>query len=144
MRDRVPSDHATVESQRVHLSSIGASSRLQIALPDSITATPEEICSLALDGDQYFTRVSETLTGDPAIRAAYQNRRQTRQGDGTNVFRDWLDTIDVTAGDPLVLDVLETGDVFGLREPGERVVYEPPEPPDDSLASIAESIEYDE
>jgi hypothetical protein len=37
--------------------------------------------------------------------------------------------------------VLTEGYAYGLREPGKRVVYEPVERPDSSLADIAESLE---
>ncbi|MFC7057968.1 DUF7112 family protein [Halovenus salina] len=40
-----------------------------------------------------------------------------------------------------MFDVLRTGYAYGLRRPGERVVYSPPEQPDSSLTDIARDLD---
>lgn len=142
MSDRIPSDHASVNSYRLNLSTIGRSGRLQLLLPDEIGLRPGDLISLSLGGDQYFSYIASTLDGLPAIRGAYPNRKLARDQEGHNSLQSWLAAADFGAGDAIVFDELRRGYAYGLREPGDRVIYEPPPPPDSSLVEIAESFRY--
>jgi len=81
-----------------------------------------------------------TLDDDPVVRGAFATRPLARRGDGEDELARWLDRVGADAGDTLVLDVLAEGYAYGLREPGTRVVYAPPDPPDQSLADIARNL----
>lgn len=141
MPDAVPSDHDAVESHRISLSSVGRTNRLQLPLPEELSCGPGDIVSLSLAGDGRFAAVTTTLGGEPAIRDAFPTRRLARtDGEGTDELASWLDSVGLDAGDTLVLDVLTDGYAYGLREPGTRVVYSPPDQPDSSLAAIARDV----
>jgi hypothetical protein len=139
--ERVPSDHDAVESHRVHLSTVGRTSRFQLSLPEELSCESGDVVSLSLAGDQAYAEVETTLDGEPAIRGAFPDRNLARNRDGRDEFDAWLRDAGASAGDPLVLDVLTTGYAYGLRLPGDRVVYAAPEQPDSSLQSIAKSLD---
>lgn len=141
MPDRIPSDHESLTSHRVHLGTVGGTRRLQLPLPEALTCAPGETIFLSLGEHGTYSCLDKSMTGDPVIRGAYANRRLARDRDGDNEFRSWLRERDLTAGDVLVLDVLTAGFAYGLREPGTRVVYDPPREPDSSLSAIAESLD---
>lgn len=141
MSDRVPSDHATVDSRRVHLSTVGRTRRLQIVLPDDLDCELEDVISLSLEGETRWTQVTASLDGDPTVQGAYRTRQASRTETGENELRAWLDEVGLSAGDAVVLDVLREGYAYGLRRPGERVVYSPPDPLDSSLADIAQDLD---
>lgn len=143
MSDSLPSDHPAVDSYRVHLSAVGRTGRLQIPLPDECSPTADDIVSLSFGGRTHYGQVETTLDGQRVLRGAYRNRRQARERDGENTLRDWLRELGLGAGDPLLLDVLTSGYAYGVREPGQRVVYHPPDQPDTSLTDIARSLDGD-
>jgi hypothetical protein len=141
MTDRLPSDHPVVDSHRVELDAVGSTGRPQLVFPPELSCGPDEFVRLSIEGTQTHAKVVSTLRGDPAVRGAYANRRLARTREGANLLGDWLDEGGHGPGTTLVLDVLTEGYAYGLREPGERVVYEPVERPDSSLADIADSLE---
>lgn len=141
MTDAVPSDHSVVDSHRVELDSLGSTGRPQLLLPPELSCTAGEFVRLVVGGTATHAEVVSTLRDDTAIRGAYATRRRARTGDGDNLLGDWLDEHSHGPGSTLVLDVITDGYAYGLREPGERVIYEPLEPPDSSLADIAESLD---
>ena len=141
MPDPIPSDHPVVDSHRVELDAIGSTGRPQVVLPPGLSCGVGETVWLSLAGAGSHAEVVESLDGDAAIRAAYANRRLARTGEGTDLLGDWFDENGFDPGTTLVLDVLTEGYGYGLREPGTRVVYEPVERPDPSLADIAESLD---
>lgn len=143
MTDRIPSDHTTVESHRVHLTSVGRTRRLQVELPEELDCEPGDVVSLSLEGDGSHAMVTTGLGGEATVQNAYPTRQlaREREHDTENRFRAWLDEHGLTAGDPLALDVLRAGYAYGLRRPGERVIYSPPEPPNSTLADIARNLE---
>ncbi|SDJ20693.1 hypothetical protein SAMN05216226_101132 [Halovenus aranensis] len=141
MHDRVPSDHETVVSHRVHLSTVGRTRRKQLVLPDSLDCTLDDVVSLSLEGDQVWTQLTASLDGEATIQGAFGTRQLARTGDGDDELRAWLADHDLQDGDALVFDVLRTGYAYGLRRPGERIVYSPPEQPDSSLADIARDLD---
>lgn len=143
MGETVPSDHDSVTAYRVALSSIGATSRLEVGVPAECGTTPGSLISLSLGETTTWAVPEETLDGSTAIRGSFPNRRQARAGEGTNRFEAWLDAKGLRAGDTLVLDCLRSGWAYGLRKPGDRVLYRPPAQPDQSLADIARSLDSD-
>lgn len=141
MTDRIVSDHDTVESHRVHLSQVGGTRRLQIPLPAELSLAVADVISVSFDQESCHARVDRTLEGNRALRRAVRTRQQARTGDGTDLLAEWLDTAGLGGGDPLLLDVLTEGYAYGLRQPGARVVYQPPDRPDASLADIARNLD---
>jgi hypothetical protein len=139
--DSIPSDHAAVDSYRVTVESVGRTSRPQIELPDDVDAAVGDIVELTVFGDRLYAEVVSNLSGERAIQGAFANRRQARQGDGENLLRSALDERGFGPGTTLVFDVVTEGHAYGLREPGNRVVYEAADPPNSSLADIARSLE---
>jgi hypothetical protein len=138
--DRLPSDHPVVDSHRVELDAVGSTDRPQLLL-SGLSCVPGDLVRLSIEGTLTHAEVVSTLRGDSAIRGAYASRRLVRSGEGTNLLADWLGEHGHGPGSTLVLDVLTEGYAYGLREPGGRVVYEPPEQPDSSLADIADSLD---
>lgn len=141
MTDPVSSDHPVVDSHRTELDSVGSTGRPQLVLPPELSCAVGEFVRLSIARRWTDAEVVPTLSGDTAIRAAYANRRLARTGDGTDLLGNWLDENGHGPGDTLALDVITAGYAYGLREPGERVIYEPIEKPDSSLADIAESLD---
>jgi len=139
--DRIPSDHDAVESHRAHLDGIGRTRRLQLPLPSALSCSVDDVVSVSFDGGVHYAQITRTLDGDPAIRGAFPDRQLARTGDADNEFRAWLQAVGLSPGDPIVVDVLTDGHDYGLRLPGDRVVYEPPGEPDSSLAAIARGLD---
>ena len=140
MTDRIPSDHPVVDSCRVELSAVGSTNRPQLVLPAALSCGAGDLVWLSLAGTGTHAEVVSTLSGENAVRAAYANRKLARNGTGEDLLGAWLDESGLGPGTTLVLDVLTEGHAYGLREPGERVVYNPVDRPDSSLADIAESL----
>lgn len=141
MPDAIPSDHPTIESFRVECSQVGRTGRLQLLLPSTLDLEDGDLVQLSIAGDRAHARVDSTLDGEPTVEGAYANRRLARTGEGTNLLAEWLDETGHGPGSTLVVDEVTAGYAYGLREPGARVTYEPPDPPDSTLADIAESLD---
>lgn len=148
MSQQISSDHPTVTTIRATLSRSGATDRPRIDIDseDEAHFSPEEIVRLVLDGHEYRTRAERAFgTDDLQIRGAYDSPRQVRNpGEGTNRLDEWFDDSSLTFGRTVLIDVVTERFKYGLREPGERAVYEATEAPDDSLASIAKDLEDSE
>lgn len=140
MTDAIPSDHPAVDSHRVEIAAVGSTGRPQLVLPAELTCEEGAFVRLVVDGQQTHAEVDSTLGGERTIRAGYANKQLARTGSGTDLLREWLDDAGFGPGDTLVLDVLTEGYAYGLRVPGERVVYDPVEKPDSSLSDIADSL----
>lgn len=141
MTDRLPSDHEAVDSHRVHLERVGRTNRLRVPLPDDLGHEHGDLIRLSLEGTIAHARVEETIDGRPALDRAAENRRLARIGEGQNRLRQWTDETALSVGDPIVVDVVTADHAYGVRRPGERLIYEAPDPPADSLSRIAEDIE---
>jgi hypothetical protein len=139
MSDRLPSDHPAVDSHRVELGTVGATSQPELLLPPDLTCETGDFVRLVLDGTATHAEVVATMDGKRALRGAHENRRLARSERGPGLLADWLEEYD--PGTTLVLDVLTEGYAYGLREPGERVVYDPVEQPRSSLRDIAEGLD---
>ena len=141
MPDRIPSNHATVENHRVHLSQVGRAGGLELPLPESLACEVGDFVRLSVDGGNYHAAVTRSLDGTRVVTGAFPTRQLARTEAGTDELNRWLEDIGAERGDPLVLDVLTAGYAYGLREPGERVVYSAPDSPDSSLADIARNLD---
>jgi hypothetical protein len=75
------------------------------------------------------------------VAGAYETPDMARAGDGTDHLGPWLESTGRSAGSTVLLDAIEPGFAYGLREPGERAIYDAVEKPSDSLASIARDLE---
>lgn len=142
MADRVPSDHDTVETHRVSLATVGRTDRYRIELPETLDLAPEETVRLSFGGTEAHARLSESLDGTLELRGAFDNARVARDPEtGTDRLAAWIDDSGLGAGRSLLLDVLVAGAHYGLRLPGDRVVYTVREPPADSLSDIARGLD---
>jgi len=138
--EHVPSGHATVDSHRIHLETVGRTGRPRVPLPAPLDHDAEEALGLSLEGTATHAQVVTDLHGEPGVEGAYPDPQLARTGDGENRLTAWVDRHGLAAGDPLLLDVVTPGYQYGLRRPGERVVYEAVEAPDDGLSDIAEKF----
>lgn len=152
---RVPSDDASVASIRVTLVRSGGTRRPCVRLPDdndldgrvesgscaSIGVADGDIVRLVIDREEYHVRVVADASGR-LIRGAFDDRRLARTpGEGKNRLAAWLAEHGRDPGDTVVLDVVVSGDQYGLRLPGDRTVYDARRGPRSSLADIAEDID---
>ena len=141
MSDRVPSDHDAVDSHRVRYDTVGHTSRPEVVLPEGVDLAVDDVVRLSLEGDAVHAAVAETLAGDLALRGAFDNARLARtDGEGEDRLHAWAADLGLETGDQLLLDVVTAGYAYGLRRPGQRVVYEAPDPPDSGLADIARDL----
>ncbi len=142
MTDRVPSDHDAVQSHRTTVAQVGRTGRPRIPLPDGVDAAVGDVLQVSLEGETYHAQVGEALDGDRDLRGAFPNARLARaEGEGENALRAWLEEAGVAVGDPLLVDVVTPGYKYGLRRPGERVIYTATDPPASSLADIARDLD---
>jgi len=141
MADRIASDHEAVETHRVTLGTAGRTSRPKLELPESISASNGDVVRITLDGQDYHAHVESGLDGTLVVRGVFDNARLARSDDGDNRLIRWVEDADVEPGRSLLLDVLHDGYHYGVRKPGQRVVYTVREPPAESLSDIAESLE---
>lgn len=105
---------------------------------------PESVVHIVLSGQQYHARIEQDFDGIPEIRAARDNARLAREGDGENRLHEWFEAIDLGFDRSVHVDVIEPDHLYGVRLPGERAVYTDIPEPKDSLADIARDIEGSE
>jgi hypothetical protein len=141
MADRIASDNDSVSSRRLTLETAGRTSRPRLELPADLAVDDGDVVRLTLDDGEYHARVERGLDGALELRGAFDNPRLAKSGDGEDRLAEWVADSGVEPGRSVLLDVLTEGYHFGLREPGARVVYTVRDPPQDSLSSIAESLE---
>lgn len=139
MTERVASDHDTVESHRVHV--VCRTGRFELPLPDALSCESGEVVSLSLAGETAYAQIETTLDGEPVVRGAFPNRTLAKERDGENQLDSWIRETGTADGEPVLLDVLTAGYAYGVRQPGDRVIYAVPAEPDSSLQSIAENLE---
>jgi len=138
--ERIPSDHASVTGLRATIARSGGTRRPCLRLPDDVAVDEGDILRLLLDGATTHARVVSDSTG-LLVRGAYDNERLAREPrEGENRLVAWCGDHDRDPGDAVELDELDPGFCYGLREPGERVVYDVPGRPDQSLRDIASSF----
>jgi hypothetical protein len=136
--DRLPSDHPSVETVRATLARRGRTrSRLALPADDRFPLTPTR---LVLDGDTYHGRIESGEDG-VEINGAYDNARLARERDGEDRLEAWRRNAEIDHGRSVLVDVVEAGFLYGVREPGERVVYDAVESPDEGLAAIVRKFD---
>lgn len=154
--DRIASDNPAIETLRTTVARHGGT-RKRIELPaatdgnadgdagaaDSEAIPPiDEVVRLVIDGTTYHARIEGGFAdADPYVAGAYETPDMARAGDGTDHLGPWLESTGRSAGSTVLLDAIEPGFAYGLREPGERAIYDAVEKPSDSLASIARDLE---
>lgn len=143
MTQRVSSD--TTETVRATLAQAGATNRANIEVPaDDEDAFPaDEIVRIVMDDTEYRARIERPLTGDGRlIRGVYDTPRLARNpGEGENRLSEWFADSNRSFGQSVLIDVVEEGFKYGIREPGSRAVYEATEAPNGNLADIAQQVE---
>ena len=140
--ERVPSDHPSVTGHRARVARYGGTRRPCVRVPDAVAVEAGALVRLVLDGDERHARVEADAEGR-LLAGAYDNRRLAREREGENRLVAWLRASDREPGTSVHLDEVEPGDLYGLREPGDRTVYEATRGPDDALSAIAERVERD-
>lgn len=142
MTERVPSDHDAVTTHRTHVERVGRTARPRVSLPGVLDVTVGDVLRVSLAGETYHAQVRESLGGGRDLRGAFANARLARaEGEGENHLPQWLDSVGVGTDDPLLVDAVTPGFMYGLRPPGQRVVYAAQDPPSSSLADIARDID---
>ncbi|RLM90393.1 hypothetical protein D3D02_06445 [Halobellus sp. Atlit-38R] len=140
MSERVPSDHPSVTSLHATLARSGGTRRPCLRLPDGAAAEEGDVVRLLLDGITTYGRVVSDSTG-LLVRGSYDNERLAREPrEGENRLVEWCDEHDRGPEDAVELDELDPGFCYGLREPGDRLVYDVPARPNESLQDIASSL----
>lgn len=139
MTDRLPSDHPSVETVRATLARRGRTrSRLELPADDRFPLTTVR---LVLDGDTYHGRIERSREEGVEITGAYDNPRLARERDGEDRLEAWRAESKIDYGRSVLVDAVESGFLYGVREPGERVVYDAVESPDEGLAAIARDLD---
>jgi hypothetical protein len=143
MTQRVSSD--TTETVRATLAQAGATNRANIEIPadDEESFPADEIVRIVMDDTEYRARIERPWTGDGRlIRGVYDTPRLARNpGEGENRLSEWFADSNRSFGQSVLIDVVEAGFKYGIREPGSRAVYEATEAPNGSLADIAQQVE---
>ena len=142
MGERVGSDHPAVTTLRGTLVRRGGTRRPAVELPDvECEALPADgQVRVVVDGRQRHAPVGDR-GGTRAIYGAYDNARLARERSGEDRLAAWVDDRDLDFGRSVLVDVVEDGELYGLRVPGEEAVYEADRGPTDSLRRIAEDLE---
>ena len=145
MADRISSDHSSLTTVRATLVRSGGLDRPKVEIPadDADHFPSDELVRVVADDTEYRARIESPLAADGReVRGLYETPRVARNpGEGVNHLQTWLDGTDVEFGQSVLVDVIEAGFKYGLREPGERAFYEATESPDDSLTDIAEQLD---
>jgi hypothetical protein len=140
--DRISSDNDAVESVRATLERVGRTDRPQLTLPATADVPTDDVVRLSLSGDEYHARIEADLDDTPVVRGAFDNARLARTpGDGTDRLAEWADAAGVEFGGAVLFDIVTEGFKYGVRTPGERVIYDATDAPNSSLAAIAENLD---
>lgn len=152
---RVPSDADDVPSVRVSVARSGGTRRPCVRLPDddalgdrvesgrcdALGVAAGDLVRVVIGGTERHARVAAGADGR-LLRGAFDDRRRARDpGTGANRLVEWLDAGGLEPGASVVLDVVVPGELYGLRAPGERVVYDATRGPRSSLADIADDVD---
>jgi hypothetical protein len=134
-----------VESRRATVARHGGPRSRLLRLPDDAGASAGDVVRVTVADDRPtdgYARVDADAEG-AYLAGVYGNRRLARtDGEGENHLAPLLAGRE--PGSSVVVDLLDPGHHYGLRPPGDRVVYEVPDRRDDSLASIAERFDGSE
>lgn len=137
---RISSDHNTIDSVRATVVSYGTRRKLAIELPSDVSIPTGEVFRISLSGNLYHGRF-DSFAGGLRLLGVYQTPEVAREpAEGEDYLSPWLTDEGLTAGRSVHVDIIEPEYKYGLRPPGEQVVYTDPDPPDSSLQSIAEQF----
>jgi hypothetical protein len=135
--NRIASD--AVESGRARVARHGGPRSRRLVLPDDAVVAEGDLLRVTLDGTDGFAVVAADADGR-YLGGVYANRRLARTpGEGEDLLAPFLAGRD--PGTSVAVDALDPGHHYGLRLPGERVVYAVPDRRDDTLAGIAEDLD---
>ncbi|QHS17531.1 DUF7112 family protein [Halopenitus persicus] len=152
---RITSDDESVAAVRTDVVRSGGTRRPCLRLPDddalarrlesgdaeALGVSDGDVIRLSFDRETRYARVDADSRGR-LLRGAFDNRRLARSpGEGENRLLGWLRDHDRAAGDTVLLDVVVSGDAYGLRLPGDRSVYDVDAAPRGSLADIARDLD---
>jgi hypothetical protein len=145
MADRISSDHSSLTTVRATLVRSGGLDRPKIEIPaaDADAFPDGELVRVVAADTEYRARIESPLTDDGReIRGLYDSPTLARNPeDGENHLSSWVEDANVEFDQSVLVDVIEEGFKYGLREPGQRVFYEATESPDESLADIASGLD---
>lgn len=143
MADRLSSDHPSIRTVRATLSETTTGARLEIPGDESDGFAVDELVRITLEGTERFARVERALTGDElTIEGVYETADGARDPrNGTDVLPDWCAEHTVRDGGSVLIDIIEPEFSYGIRGPGETAYYDASEPPQGSLADIANDID---
>ena len=161
MADRISSDHSSLTTVRATLARSGGLDRPKVEVPadtderssssnrtqsddaDDTDFPDGELVRIVADDTEYRARIEAPLTGEGReIRGLYESPTLARNPeDGENHLSTWAEGTGVEFGQSVLVDVIEPGFKYGLREPGQRVFYEATESPDEGLADIARQLD---
>ncbi|NHX35001.1 MULTISPECIES: DUF7112 family protein [Halolamina] len=141
MSDRIPSDHASVHTERAEVARSGGTRRPCLHLPADLALEPGSFVRLVIAGDEYHAEVREDRSGF-LLRGAYDLKSEARDpGRAENRLVEWLRDEGREPGDPVEIDEIEPGERYGLRLPGERTFYRDTSGPGGSLQDIASDLD---
>ncbi|ELY65409.1 DUF7112 family protein [Natronococcus jeotgali] len=143
MADRVSSDHPSVRTVRSTRTETATGSKLEVPAEDRDAFFPDEVVRIVLGGTERFARVERALTGEElSVPGVYDTPELARNpGEGTDRLEEWIDDHSIRSGGSVLIDVVESDFLYGLREPGETNFYDAREPPSDSLSDIASGLD---
>jgi len=136
--------HETVETVTGTVARAGGTRRLELRLPaEAADDFPDgDVERVVVDDSEYHAQLRHDDSGTPSIRGAYDSPTLARDpGSATDRLAAWLEDGPLEAGRSVHVDVVEPGFKYGVRAPGESATYAAPEPPEDSLSAIAESLD---
>ena len=139
MPDRIPSDHASVRTERAEVARSGGTRRPCLRLPADLDLEPGFV-RLVIDGEARHAEVREDRSSF-LIRGAYDLKSEARDpGRAENRLVEWLREQGREEGDPVEIDEIEAGERYGVRLPGERAFYRDTSGPGGSLQDIASDL----
>lgn len=144
MAPRVTSDD--LETHRAEIARLGSTRTRCLRLPEALEdqLSDGDFIRLVIDRTERHARV-ETDARGCLLRGAFTFKREARAGRGEeNYLATWLAELDREVGDGVDLDAVIPGELYGLRRPGDRAVYDAVSGPTDSLSSIAERLDGEE
>lgn len=140
--DRIAHDDDAVRTVRATLARAGRTDRPRVALPaDAEDVFPTDTVRIILDGTTRSALIERSLDDGLEIRRIADNARQARAGEGENRLPAWVADHGLDIGRSVLVDVVESGSLYGLRGPGESATYPLANGPDEGLASIARDLE---
>ncbi|WP_435118049.1 DUF7112 family protein [Halolamina sp. C58] len=141
MADRIPSDHASVRTERAEVARSGGTRRPCLRLPADLDLEPGSFVRVVIDGEERHAEVREDRSGF-LLRGAYDLKSEARDpGRAENRLVEWLQAQEREPGDPVEVDEIDPGERYGIRLPGERTFYRDTSGPGGSLQDIASDLD---